>query len=73
MKTKRSKINEKSWIVVLTLFLFVFLFSEKGVDRIGTWKNLLEVCDRAIIEFSDEQVDLETEIEKSRVAKWISR
>ena len=74
MKEKKSifGLSVSRLLFCFIAFYFIF-FSEKGQQRFKTWLNLFEFSNKRISDSNISQTNLEKEIEKTRVAKWIAR
>ena len=74
MTEKRNISGQNGWRLLFSfIVVYVFVFSEKGQERVNTWINLFEFSDERIIDVTIGQTELEKEFEKTRLAKWISR
>ena len=73
MKEKRNIVLNVWRLLFSFIVIYFIFFSEKGQQRVNGWINLLEVSEKQADDFGVSQTDLEKEVEKTRVAKWISR
>ena len=74
MKEKKSIFGlNVSRLLFCFIVIYLIFFSETGQQRFKTWLNLLEFSNKRISDSNISQTNLEKEIEKIRVAKWIAR